>query len=191
MLKIFRCLIHDRATSFSRDSSQILLILVLKARLIIFSRKFSPPKTKKFLLITDLENSEAVIDNLIKLGYFHIVGVLEGGIETWKSKETVASIRNIRAREFDKKSVQGHIVDVRTEKEFKSGHIDNAMNIPLTDLVNFDFKLRKDDQQLYIYGQSGYRSTVALSILSLKGFKNICNIQGGYKALQNEEKENQ
>lgn len=159
--------------------------------MIIFSRKFSQPKTKKFLLITDLENSEAVIDHLIKLGYFHIVGVLEGGIETWKSKETVASIRNIRAREFDKKSVQGHIVDVRTEKEFKSGHIDNAMNIPLTDLVNFDFKLRKDDQQLYIYGQSGYRSTVALSILSLKGFKNICNIQGGYKALQNEEKENQ
>ncbi|MDQ1149302.1 hydroxyacylglutathione hydrolase [Sphingobacterium zeae] len=156
-----------------------------------FLTQVFPAKDQKFLLITDSENNQAVIDYLIKLEYTHIVGVLEGGIETWKSKEMVASLSTITAREFNKKSVQGHIVDVRTGKEFKSGHIDNAMNIPLTDLINFGSMLRKDDQQLYIYCQSGYRSTVALSILSAKGFKNICNIQGGYKALKIEEKENQ
>ncbi|WP_293884615.1 MULTISPECIES: rhodanese-like domain-containing protein [unclassified Sphingobacterium] len=156
-----------------------------------FLTQVFPTKDQKFLLITDSENNEAVIDHLIKLGYINIVGVLEGGIETWKSKEMVASLSTITAREFNKKSVEGHIVDVRTEKEFKSGHIDNAMNIPLTDLVNFGSELRKDYEQLYIYCQSGYRSTIALSILSSKGFKNICNIQGGYKALKKEEKENQ
>lgn len=156
-----------------------------------FLTQVFPAKDQKFLLITDSEINQAVIDYLIKLEYTHIVGVLEGGIETWKSKEMVASLSTITAREFNKKSVQGHIVDVRTGKEFKSGHIDNAMNIPLTDLINFGSMLRKDDQQLYIYCQSGYRSTVALSTLSAKGFKNICNIQGGYKALKIEEKENQ
>jgi rhodanese-related sulfurtransferase len=82
-------------------------------------------------------------------------------------------------------------VDVRTDKEFGNGHIDNAMNIPLTDFVNFGSTLKKDNQQLYVHCQSGYRSAVAVSILSAKGFKHICNIQGGYKALQEEVKENQ
>lgn len=148
-------------------------------------------KDQKFLLITDVEDQEAVIDHLLKLGYTHIVGILEGGFATWKNSEIVNSLSNISAGEFKKRSDQGHIVDVRTDKEFANGHIDNAMNIPLTDFVNFGSMLKKDDAQLYVHCQSGYRSAVAVSILSAKGFKHVCNIQGGYKALQEEVKENQ
>ncbi|WP_293903840.1 rhodanese-like domain-containing protein [Sphingobacterium sp. UBA5670] len=150
-----------------------------------------PDKTQKFLLITDLEDKEAVIDHLLKLGYTHIVGVLEGGFATWKNSEIVDSLSNISAGEFMERSDQGHIVDVRTDKEFANGHIDNAMNIPLTDFANFGSTLKKDDARLYVHCQSGYRSAVAISILSAKGFKYLCNIQGGYKALQEEIKENQ
>ncbi len=150
-----------------------------------------PDKTQKFLLITDLEDKEAVIDHLLKLGYTHIVGVLEGGFATWKNSEIVDSLSNISAGEFMERSDQGHIVDVRTDKEFANGHIDNAMNIPLTDFANFGSTLKKDDTRLYVHCQSGYRSAVAISILSAKGFKYLCNIQGGYKALQEEIKENQ
>jgi Rhodanese-related sulfurtransferase len=156
-----------------------------------FLTQVFPNKDQKFLLITDLEDKEAVIDHLLKLGYTHIVGVLEGGFATWKNSEIVNSLSNISAGEFKEKSDQGHIVDVRMDKEFANGHIDNAMNIPLTDFANFGSMLKRDDAQLYVYCQSGYRSAVAVSILSAKGFKHLCNIQGGYKALQEEVKENQ
>ena len=156
-----------------------------------FLTQVFPNKDQKFLLITDVEDQEAVIDHLLKLGYTHIVGILEGGFATWKDSEIVNSLSNISAGEFKKRSDQGHIVDVRTDKEFANGHIDNAMNIPVTDFVNFGSMLKKDDAQLYVHCQSGYRSAVAVSILSAKGFKHVCNIQGGYKALQEEVKENQ
>lgn len=156
-----------------------------------FLTQVFPSRDQKFLLITDMEDKETVIDHLLKLGYTNIIGVLEGGIEAWKSNEVIESLSNISAHEFKERSDHGHIVDVRTSKEFGNGHIDNAMNIPLTDFANFGSTLEKDDAQLYVHCQSGYRSAVAVSILSAKGFKYICNIQGGYKALQEEVKENQ
>lgn len=155
-----------------------------------FLAQVFPNKAQKILLITEVDSQDTVYKHLLKLGYTHVIGVLDGGIETWKSNEDVVSLSNISAGEFRKRSGQGHIVDVRTNKEFGNGHIDNAMNIPLTDFVNFGSTLKKDDKQLYVHCQSGYRSAVAVSILSAKGFKHICNIQGGYKALQ-EVKENQ
>jgi len=156
-----------------------------------FLAQVFPNKAQKILLITEIDSQDTVYNHLLKLGYTHVIGVLDGGIETWKSNEDVVSLSNISAGEFRKRSGQGHIVDVRTNKEFGNGHIDNAMNIPLTDFVNFGSTLKKDNQLLYVHCQSGYRSAVAVSILSAKGFKHICNIQGGYKALQEEVKENQ
>lgn len=156
-----------------------------------FLAQVLPNKAQKILLITEIDSQDTVYNHLLKLGYIHVIGVLDGGIETWKSNEDVVSLSNISAGEFRKRSGQGHIVDVRTNKEFGNGHIDNAMNIPLTDFVNFGSTLKKDNKQLYVHCQSGYRSAVAVSILSAKGFKHICNIQGGYKALQEEVKENQ
>ena len=156
-----------------------------------FLAQVFPDKAQKLLLITDIDSQDTVYHHLLKLAYTHVIGVLEGGIETWKASEDVVSLSNISAGEFRKRSDQGHIVDVRTAKEFDNGHIDNAMNIPLTDFVNFGSTLQKDNKQLYVHCQSGYRSAIAVSILSAKGFKHICNIQGGYKALQEEVKENQ
>jgi rhodanese-related sulfurtransferase len=100
------------------------------------------------------------------------------------------SVVNLSAQEFRERSDLGHIVDIRTAKEFNKGHIDNAMNIPLVDFANFGNTLERDNGQLYVHCQSGYRSAVAVSILRAKGFKNVCNIQGGYKAMKDEIKEN-
>jgi rhodanese-related sulfurtransferase len=156
-----------------------------------FLLQIFPDKTQKLLLIADLGDAMSVSEHLSKLGYTNVMGVLDGGIWSWQGNEKTVNVSNITARKFLEKSNQGHIVDVRTNKEFAGGHIDNAMNIPLTDFVNFDIVLKAVDDQVYVHCQSGYRSAIAISILSAKGFKNICNIQGGYRALQEEIKENQ
>ncbi|ULT27222.1 hypothetical protein KUH03_10955 [Sphingobacterium sp. E70] len=155
-----------------------------------FLKQVVPDKNQKLLIVAEEQDRTAVAERLAQLGYTGAIGILDGGIDHWKEREPVDAVTNLSAGRFGERSDPGHIVDVRTVKEFDKGHIDNAMNIPLTDFINFGKTLEKDNKPLYVHCQSGYRSAVAVSILRAKGFKNVCNIQGGYKALKDEIKEN-
>lgn len=60
------------------------------------------------------------------------------------------------------------LLDVRTKEEYKQGHVPGSINIPLDSLPGA--KLKKD-APLFIYCQSGARSSRASSYLEGKGFK--------------------
>lgn len=67
------------------------------------------------------------------------------------------------------------ILDVRTPNEFKSGHIKNAINIPV-DQLNAKLKQLKDkDQCVICYCASGMRSGMAKRMLAGNGYKNVYN----------------
>ena len=71
------------------------------------------------------------------------------------------------------------IVDVRERYEYASGHIKNAVNIPLGNVEKGIAKIAKDkDKTLLVYCQSGARSSSATRILSSLGYKNAYNIGG-------------
>ena len=74
------------------------------------------------------------------------------------------------------------IVDVRSENEFKSGHIESAVNIPLNDLRSRMDELPKGPE-IWAYCLVGQRSYYAARALSQHGF-DAKNISGGYKTLQ-------
>jgi phage shock protein E len=76
---------------------------------------------------------------------------------------------------LDKKITNGAIIlDVRTEKEFKMGHIDGSMNISLGTIRERYSEL--DPKKTYITCCShGLRSVKAETILKEKGFKNVYN----------------
>jgi thioredoxin len=72
------------------------------------------------------------------------------------------------------------ILDVRTEKEFNSGHISGATLIPvdqIADRVNEIASHRNDT--IFVYCFSGNRSLAAMRVLSNKGFKYLINLKGG------------
>ena len=66
------------------------------------------------------------------------------------------------------------ILDVRSSTEFASGHIKNAMNIPVDQLERSLHKLGKN-QLIITCCASGMRSSSAKSLLELKGFNNVYN----------------
>ena len=77
----------------------------------------------------------------------------------------------------------GIIVDVRSEAEFYSGHIEKSLNIPLGDLPsNLDY-LKDKDQAIITCCVSGIRSAGAAKILSAKGYTNVVN-GGGWSNLK-------
>lgn len=72
------------------------------------------------------------------------------------------------------------VIDVRTPKEYKNGHIKNST------LINFfddDFKEQLSklpkDKDVLVYCRSGNRSGKAYKILKDLGYKNVSDLKGG------------
>ncbi len=74
----------------------------------------------------------------------------------------------------------GIIIDVRTAKEFSSGHITEATNI---DYYSEQFleklNIVRKDLPIYIYCRSGGRSSSAANKMKKLGFKKVYNLLGG------------
>lgn len=78
------------------------------------------------------------------------------------------------------KNVQ--LIDVRTPKEYRSGHISKAVNIDVFQQSSFRPAVEKLDKNkpVYLYCRSGNRSQKAARILSDMGFDEIYDLKGGY-----------
>lgn len=75
------------------------------------------------------------------------------------------------------------IVDVRTPQEFDAGHLDNAVNYPLSQLATHFASIDKNSQ-IVLYCRSGNRSGQAYQYLLSQGFTNLHNA-GGLVEMQN------
>ena len=77
------------------------------------------------------------------------------------------------------------ILDVRTPREFKRSHIENAINI---DYHSFSFKskIRKldRDKTYLIHCQSGVRSGKTIPLLRIEGFNKVYHMGAGMRAWQ-------
>ena len=75
-------------------------------------------------------------------------------------------------------------IDVRTVEEYKSGHIENAVNIPHNIIKDKIAAVTQDKNSVIkLYCQSGNRAGIAKKILEELGYKNVVN-EGGYKELK-------
>jgi rhodanese-related sulfurtransferase len=89
-------------------------------------------------------------------------------------------IKQITARELDQMKGMT-MLDTRTDKEYKQGHIPGAIHIELSEVGNKAKKLRKD-KDLVVYCQNGNRSIWAIKRLMGMGFTSLYNLKGGYSA---------
>jgi glyoxylase-like metal-dependent hydrolase (beta-lactamase superfamily II) len=139
------------------------------------------------LIIADEESREEVITRLSRVGYDNIIGYLDGGINAWVNagKET-DSIVSITAADFASKfkEAEGKLIvkDVRKPTEYSAEHVDEAMNIPLANLSKNMAEFSKTETN-YVHCAGGYRSMIAVSILKSRGFDNLIDVEGGFKAI--------
>ena len=78
------------------------------------------------------------------------------------------------------------ILDVRSPKEFASGHIQGAINIPHTEVQKRLPELEKyRNQEIVVHCEGGGRAAKAEKILRQNGFTDVVDLQGsmqGWKA---------
>ena len=72
-------------------------------------------------------------------------------------------------------------VDVRESDEWQKGHINNAINLPLSHLPYAIDGLKQKDRNtiIIVYCQKGTRSQVAITFFEQKGFKKVYHLEGG------------
>ena len=70
------------------------------------------------------------------------------------------------------------ILDVRTQEEYDSGHIQNAVCLPNEDILSEPEMLPDKDQQILVYCRSGNRSKQAAQKLADMGYENVLEFGG-------------
>lgn len=85
-------------------------------------------------------------------------------------------------KEIGRKDIQ--ILDVRTQGEYNSGHLQNAFLADWTKPGIFLERIQSLDKNkpVYVYCLSGGRSSAAADKLRLEGFKEVYNLEGGIMA---------
>jgi len=73
------------------------------------------------------------------------------------------------------------VLDVREATEVQGSAIEHSIRIPLGQLVGRTGELDRD-KLMVVHCKSGYRSSIATSILRRAGFRHVVNLTGGYDA---------
>lgn len=89
-------------------------------------------------------------------------------------------MKNIEAKKLRS---EYNIIDIRSNNEYKKGHIYNAINIPKEELLlNFNKYLSKNITY-YIYCQFGNKSKEVCNKLNNLGY-DVINVYGGYSSFK-------
>jgi hydroxyacylglutathione hydrolase len=125
-----------------------------------------------------------VLRQLLRVGFTNFAGCLQGGMEAWVTAALpVQCLAQVPVHALNKllPSRDFQLLDVRTPHEWDEGHLPGARYLFLGDLPE---KLRNlnPDKPVVVYCASGYRSSLAASLLQAGGFREVRNVPGGYTA---------
>lgn len=146
-----------------------------------------PDIKQSILLIAERGREEEVVTRLARVGYDHTIGYLKGGIDAWvQAGKEVDQIESVTAEQMSERLKRDPLIgvlDVRKTSEFLSEHIMEAENIPL-DYIN-DHLAQIDKSKTYlVHCAGGYRSMIFNSVLKARGYDNLIDVQGGFKAIK-------
>lgn len=131
----------------------------------------------QIVLVADENQIEDLTRKLMRIGMDNIYGYITNPSEQNLALQNVKAINIETFKSYlGNKNIQK--IDVRTENEYKSGHIKGVENIALNTLENNLDKINKKEPVI-IHCQSGARAAIAYSILVKNGFENILNYSGG------------
>lgn len=89
-------------------------------------------------------------------------------------------VKTVTEEEFRAGYRKAQLIDVREPNEFEGGHILGARNIPMSQMKMRMQEVRSD-MPVYLYCQSGMRSARAAQFLHRKGYRDLTQLQGGFK----------
>jgi glyoxylase-like metal-dependent hydrolase (beta-lactamase superfamily II)/rhodanese-related sulfurtransferase len=137
------------------------------------------------LVAEDEKRIEESRQRLARVGIECVTGFVADGIAGWvRAKLPLRETSQISVHELQRALAENgeiSLLDVRRPPEWNAGHLNGAIHAPLD---NFRMHLEKIDRNrtTAVYCKSGYRSTIACSLLQAAGVHNVLNVLGGFDA---------
>ncbi|KAA0686250.1 MULTISPECIES: MBL fold metallo-hydrolase [Azospirillum] len=140
---------------------------------------------RELLLIVESERDLAlVVEHLYRLGYDTIGGHLLDGMSSWQNAGfELAHVGQWTVQDLDRHRQDGDLIvlDVRTDEEWAEGHVPGARHIYVPHLAEHLNELDRD-KEVATYCGTGYRASIAASLLKRRGFREVINVPGSWTA---------
>jgi hydroxyacylglutathione hydrolase len=139
------------------------------------------PERPIYLVMEEDRHLPLVLTLLWRTGYTRFGGYLAGGMSAWREAgRPFAQVPQISVHEL-KEADELTPLDVRKPEEWEDGHVPGATHAFLGELRdNLD---RLDRNAAYAtYCASGFRASIAASLLRAHGFQDVRNVPGSWKA---------
>lgn len=141
-------------------------------------------KTAPIVIIAEDEHLEESIMRLGRIGFDHVAGFLDEGLDALMNRsDLLQSTTRITAPAVPELETTPLILDVRTEREWNDAHLEDSLNIPLNQLQERIGEI-PTDRPIVVHCQSGYRSSIATSLLQKANVGELMDLVGGFKAWQ-------
>jgi rhodanese-related sulfurtransferase len=141
---------------------------------------------QSIVLITEPGHETEAKVRLARIGFDTVVGHLAAIDQVLVDRPDLAATSDrLTARELASlaaETPQLQVVDVRNPREQDDGTLANARPIPLAQLLDRIDELDPRAPTV-VYCASGYRSSIAASLLRSKGFVDVADVLGGYAAM--------
>lgn len=131
------------------------------------------------LVVGSAEDARKGRLELARIGFDNLLGYMKAGALSQTEQLPQISAEELKA-DLQKNGLL--VVDVRTPSEWQGNHIEGARHVPLSSFAKEPPDLPNDRPIAVICG-SGYRSSIAGSLLRARGYTRVKNVAGGMTAL--------
>jgi len=139
-------------------------------------------ETPLLLVLESADKLNDIVRYFLRTGYTRFAGYLVGGMTAWNNAGLpLESVGQMSVYEVKNEGQRLQLLDVRSPDEWSSGHIPNARHIFLGELRENLGKLDRT-KPTAVYCDSGYRASIATSILKQAEFDCVYNIPGSWQA---------
>ena len=138
---------------------------------------------KPILLVLESDDKlNEIVRLFLRTGYTKFAGYLVGGMKAWDNAGLqLEAVGQMTVHAIKRAGKKLQLLDVRSPGEWKAGHMPHARHIFLGELRKHLGKLSKT-MPTAVYCDSGYRASIATSILKQAGFSTVFNIPGSWQA---------
>lgn len=140
------------------------------------------------LVVEDATQLEWIGWHFAYVGLTKFAGYLAGGMKAWSNKGMpMVSLPQMTVQELAENKSSVQVLDVRSDSEFKSGRIADAQHVfvaEMRDGVNGQLPVDRN-KPVAVYCGSGYRASIAASILQRDGYEKVRNVPGSMQAWKN------
>ena len=133
-------------------------------------------------MLEEDDNLEKILRLFVRTGYTKFAGYLIGGMKAWQSAGfPLERIGQMSVHELNDRKGALQVIDVRSPGEWQKGHVPGARHVFVPELGERMEELDRN-KPTAVYCGSGYRASIATSILKQRGFSELWNVPGSWEA---------